>query len=187
MATEVVLARHGVTEWNKNKRIQGQIDIPLSPDGIGEARMLGKQIENLGVTIIASSPLLRALETSAELSDHLGIPTFMHNGLRERSYGEFEGRLFDEVIVKLKKNSTTSPFKLYSSKDGESYSDFKTRVLAAFNEIISKHKNEKILFVCHGGVLEVLSKHLAKTEDKDGDNDDIGYAFPTGSYWTFSV
>lgn len=185
MATEVVLVRHGVTEWNKKRWIQGQTDIPLSDEGIKQAEELAKRAEVLGVSTIYSFPLLRALETSKRLGDRLKIPIVIHGGLRERSYGEFEGRLFDEVNNQLKNNNT--PLKLYSLRDGESYSDFKIRVIAAFNKIINKHKNEKILFVCHGGVLEVLAKYLSKTEDRDKENDDIGYAFANASILIFSV
>lgn len=185
MATEIFLTRHGVTEWNKKKRVQGQTDIPLSTDGIVEARELGKKIEGLGITVIASSPLLRALETSLELGNHLGIAAFIYGGLSERFYGEFEGRLFDDVNAQLKKKNTT--LKSYSTEEGESYSDFKTRVIAAFEGITNEHKNEKILFVCHGGVMEVLAKHLSKTEDENGDNGDIGYSFANASLFAFTV
>ena len=60
-------------------------------------------------------------------------------------------------------------------------------MLVTFNEIVQRHKDGKILLVCHGGVLEVLTRHLSKTEDKDGDNDDIGYAFANASIRAFLV
>ncbi len=185
MTAEGYLVRHGETDWNKLKRIQGQIDVPLSAEGIKQAEELGRQVRGSGISVIYSSPLLRAIETSRIVGDNLKIPIISHDGLKERSYGEFEGQLFDEVNAELKKNNTT--LKLSSPKDGESYSNFRERVLAAFTEIVQKHKDGKILLVCHGGVLEVLSKHLAKTEDKDVNKDDIGYDFANASIRAFLV
>lgn len=185
MTVEGYFARHGETDWNELKRIQGQTDVPLSAEGIKQAEELARQVRGLGISAICSSSLLRAIQTSKIVGAHLKIPIISHDGFKERSYGEFEGKLFDEVNAELKKSNTT--LKLSSPKDGESYSNFRERVLGTFTEIVQRHKNGKILLVCHGGVLEVLSKHLAKTEDKDGDNDDIGYAFANASIRAFLV
>lgn len=185
MTVEGYLARHGETDWNKLKKIQGQTDVPLSAEGIKQAEELAVQVRELGISVIHSSPLLRAIHTSRIVSDHLRIPIISHDGLKERSYGEFEGKLFDEVNAEFKRSNAT--LKLSSPKDGESYSNFRERVLITFTEIVQKHKDGKILLVCHGGVLEVLTQYLQKTEDKDGDNDDIGYAFANASIRAFLV
>lgn len=185
MTVEGYIARHGETDWNKLRRIQGQTDITLSAEGIKQANELARQVKGSGISVIHCSPLLRAIETARIVGADLKIPIISHDGLKERSYGEFEGKLFDEVNEELKKNNTT--LKLSSPKDGEPYSNFRERVLATFTEIVQRHKDGKILLVCHGGVLEVLSKHLAETEDKDGDNDDIGYAFANASIRAFLV
>ena len=185
MMVEGYFARHGETDWNKLKRIQGQTDVPLSAEGIRQAEELARQVIGSGISVIHSSPLLRAIETSRIVSAYFKIPIISNNGLNERSYGDFEGKLFDEVNADLKKHNTT--LKLSSPKGGESYSNFTERVLVTFNEIVQRHKDGKILLVCHGGVLEVLTRHLSKTEDKDGDNDDIGYAFANASIRAFLV
>lgn len=94
----ILLARHGETPWNAEGRYQGQIDIPLSPVGEGQARALGERLRDVTFTRAVASPLSRARRT-AELA--LGEARAEHltfdDGLKEIAHGSWEGKLATEI------------------------------------------------------------------------------------------
>ena len=86
------IARHGETEWNAAKRLQGASDIPLNEDGRAQARALGEALRLAGIVSVATSDLTRARETGALAAAVLGLTvTTIDPLLRERSFGVFEG------------------------------------------------------------------------------------------------
>ena len=94
--TRLCLVRHGETDWNAGKRIQGQIDIPLSTLGHAQARATGNALQNEGFAAIYTSDLTRARQT-AEATAHLAkIPLQLDQGFRERHYGVFQGLTYTE-------------------------------------------------------------------------------------------
>jgi len=93
----VLLCRHGETPWNKAGRYQGQMDIPLSDVGEGQARALGERLRELPITKAVASPLSRAKRTAElALGDRAGMLT-LHRGLAEIAHGEWEGKLAAEI------------------------------------------------------------------------------------------
>src|SRR5258707_14584191 len=96
MTTQVLFIRHGETDWNRIKRIQGHIDIPLATTGIAQAGQLAQRFlleSKAGARIDAvySSDLQRAQQTAKPFADALGLSLSLHEGLRERWYGDFQG------------------------------------------------------------------------------------------------
>lgn len=96
MTTQILFIRHGETDWNRIKRIQGHIDIPLATTGLEQAQRLARRIANEAkqgarLDAIYSSDLQRARQTAQPIAEMLGLPLQLREGLRERSYGAFEG------------------------------------------------------------------------------------------------
>src|SRR4029078_11050301 len=96
-ATRIIAVRHGETAWNVDARIQGQLDIQLNDTGRWQARRVGLALAAEPGPAGSSSAPGRAHETACSISDRLGVPVIAHQGLRERRFGLFEGRTFDEI------------------------------------------------------------------------------------------
>lgn len=93
----ILLCRHGETPWNAQGRYQGQMDIPLSDVGEGQARALGERLKDLPITRAVASPLSRARRTAElALGARAGMLT-LHRGLAEIAHGEWEGKLASEI------------------------------------------------------------------------------------------
>ena len=98
MTTELYLVRHGETDWNRQRRIQGLTDIPLNDAGREQARETGSVLGRRPFDGIFSSPLGRALETARIIAGEVGLPEpGVIDALAERNYGEAEGMGFDEI------------------------------------------------------------------------------------------
>jgi broad specificity phosphatase PhoE len=95
--TRLILWRHGQTEWNAARRIQGQTDTPLSAVGVGQARASAPRLAALKPTVLVSSDLSRAATTAGALAELTGLPIAYDPRLRERSFGEWEGRTHPEA------------------------------------------------------------------------------------------
>jgi len=95
--TEILLIRHGETDWNVDKRLQGHIDIGLNAEGRRQVQALGAALAGEGIDAIVSSDLQRARDTAQAVASACGLPLAIDAGLRERCYGAFEGLRHSEV------------------------------------------------------------------------------------------
>ena len=89
--TDLILWRHGQTDYNLQGRIQGQVDIPLNDTGRQQAQRAADDIAALGPTRIVSSPLVRARDTAEVLASLTGLSVEIDPGLVEKSFGTWEG------------------------------------------------------------------------------------------------
>lgn len=94
---QIVLVRHGQTNWNKEGRYQGITDIPLNEDGQNEAKMARDYLATKDWDCIVSSPLQRAKETATIINEKVGTSLLLMDELVERSFGEAEGLLYHEI------------------------------------------------------------------------------------------
>jgi probable phosphoglycerate mutase len=163
MTTQVLFIRHGETDWNRIKRIQGHIDIPLSTSGIEQAhklaeRLAGEAKQGARLDAIYSSDLTRAQQTAQPIADVLGMSLQLREGLRERSYGAFQGHDSDEISVRFPDEyahwQTRDPG--FAPPDGESSRAFYHRVLHTIEPIVAAHPDGRIACVAHGGVLDCV-------------------------------
>ncbi|HEY3598357.1 MAG TPA: histidine phosphatase family protein [Paraburkholderia sp.] len=163
MSTQILFVRHGETDWNRIKRIQGHIDIPLAVTGIEQAQRLAERFareakEGARVDAIYSSDLQRARQTAQPLADALGLPVALSQGLRERSYGAFQGHDSDEIAARFPDEyaqwQTRDPG--FAPPEGESQRAFYHRVLHALEPIVAAHPDGRIVCVAHGGVLDCV-------------------------------
>ena len=158
MKTQLLLIRHGETAWNAEHRIQGQLDIPLSPLGVLQSARLAECLANEPIDAVYSSGQSRAWLTAAPLAARLGLEVIAEPRLRERSFGIFEGLTLDEVAERY-----PPEFKKWRERDpawrpegGESGQQLIDRVLSAVSDIGIKHPRQTVVLVSHGGVLDVL-------------------------------
>ena len=160
--TEIVLVRHGVTAWNKDKRFQGHTDTPLDDEGRRQAALTGARLAGSAragapFTAVYSSDLGRAWQTAEPIAAALGLERRIAPGLRERFYGGFEGRTHQELIHEhheayTRWHSREPDFELPGG--GESLRRFYERVHAAVGMLATSHPGERIVAVTHGGVLD---------------------------------
>ena len=158
MKTKLVLIRHGETAWNAEHRIQGQLDIPLSPLGILQSARLAECLSNEPIDAVYSSELSRAWLTAAPLAARLGLDVIAEPRLRERSFGVFEGLTLVEIAARY-----PAEFAQWRARDlawrpegGENGQQLIDRVLAAATDIAARHAGRTVVLVSHGGVLDVV-------------------------------
>ncbi len=100
-ATRIIAIRHGETPWNATARLQGHQDIPLNELGLWQAEQAGRALVDEPVAQIYSSDLQRAYQTAEAVARATGAPLAADPGLRERSFGIYEGRTFAELEAEL--------------------------------------------------------------------------------------
>jgi broad specificity phosphatase PhoE len=97
---DIVLARHGETEWNVGEIFRGRADVDLNDTGRGQARLLGQFLADSKVSAVYSSPLKRALSTAGPIAGPHGLSVRVSPGLNDLSFGDWEGLSIEEVRVK---------------------------------------------------------------------------------------
>ncbi|KVX20589.1 phosphoglycerate mutase [Burkholderia ubonensis] len=161
--TQILFIRHGETAWNRIKRIQGHIDIPLADSGLAQAQRLAVRLaretrDGARVDAIYSSDLMRAQQTAQPTADALGLPLVLRAGLRERAYGIFQGHDSTEIEARFPDAyaawQTRDPG--FEPEGGESQRAFYHRVLHALEPIVAAHPGGRIACVAHGGVLDCV-------------------------------
>ncbi|OMG74150.1 histidine phosphatase family protein [Burkholderia ubonensis] len=161
--TQILFIRHGETAWNRIKRIQGHIDIPLADSGVAQAQRLAVRLaretrDGARVDAIYSSDLMRAQQTAQPAADALGLPLVLRAGLRERAYGIFQGHDSTEIEARFPDAyaawQTRDPG--FEPEGGESQRAFYHRVLHALEPIVAAHPGGRIACVAHGGVLDCV-------------------------------
>ncbi|KVD00135.1 histidine phosphatase family protein [Burkholderia ubonensis] len=161
--TQILFIRHGETAWNRIKRIQGHIDIPLADSGLAQAQRLAVRLaretrDGARVDAIYSSDLMRAQQTAQPVADALSLPLVLRAGLRERAYGIFQGHDSTEIEARFPDAyaawQTRDPG--FEPEGGESQRAFYHRVLHALEPIVAAHPGGRIACVAHGGVLDCV-------------------------------
>ena len=156
--TRLLVIRHGETAWNAEHRIQGRLDIPLSPTGMRQADRLAERLADETIAAVYSSELARAWLTAVPLAERRGLDVVAESRLRERSFGVFEGLTLDEIAAQHPEG-----FRRWRERDpdwvidgGESGQQLIDRVLEALHDIVARHRSQTVALVTHGGVLDVV-------------------------------
>lgn len=159
--TVLCLIRHGETAWNAERRIQGQLDIPLNAAGEAQAQATAQALQTQHFDAAFCSDLARAHATARAATEHLGIALTPDRELRERNYGLFQGLTYAEAEQRypqdFARHTAREPDYAFP-QGGESLADFSARVLAAMERITSAHAGGRVLIVTHGGVLDVVHR-----------------------------
>ena len=159
--TEIILIRHGETEWNSQQRMQGHSNSDLSSVGQAQIQALGQWMKNAPFDHIYSSDSLRAKQTAEAITQFSGHELKIDLRLREKNLGVFEGLTSEEArdrhpeVFRLFKTSGSK----YVIDEGESTQQLQDRALEIVEEIRIKHPEERVLLVTHGGFIRVVMKH----------------------------
>lgn len=158
-ATRIIAVRHGETAWNVDARIQGQLDVGLNDTGRWQARRVGEALAAEEITAVYSSDLGRAQQTAQSIAEVTGVPVIPDEGLRERSFGIFEGKTFDEIHETWPDHAHNWRKRIpeWQPPDGgESLLELRERVTRTMRELAARHPGQQIVVVAHGGVLDTL-------------------------------
>ena len=154
--------RHGETDWNVEMRMQGQIDLALNTKGEAQALAVGRYFSGRQASVLYSSDLLRARQTSQPAADTLRLPMNLLPELRERHFGRCEGLTFEEIELRYPEDAAAiiSRDPDYISPGGESRHQHENRILDCVGRLVSAHPDQTVIVVTHGGVLDVVYRHV---------------------------
>jgi probable phosphoglycerate mutase len=166
--TDVILVRHGVTDWNQARRFQGQIDIPLNESGREQARLTGRRFaESLAerpVHRVLASDLARARDTGAAIAAACGLGLQIEPLWRERHYGAFEGQTHDDLQL-----TAAEAYQRWRAREpdfalpggGESLREFNERVRKTLIALVQDFAHQTVVVATHGGVLDCVYRIAA--------------------------
>ena len=144
--TVFALVRHGETDWNRERRIQGSTDIPLNDTGRDQARATGALLASRRWNALVASPLSRAAETARLIGEHVGLAEpELEPRLAERDYGAAEGLTGTEIDVKFPDGADVP--------GRETREAVAERAVAALHDLAARHPGEAVIVVAHGGVI----------------------------------
>ncbi|ODV10926.1 MAG: phosphoglycerate kinase [Rubrivivax sp. SCN 70-15] len=156
--TELIVIRHGETDWNREQRFQGQIDVPLNATGHAQAARLAARLAAAPPDRLFTSDLQRARETAAPLASAWALPALPAPGWREQRFGVLEG--LDVPTIQSRHPELWTEWLAhrgdYALPSGESLREFHARVSAALQELVAAHPGQRLAVVTHGGVLDML-------------------------------
>jgi probable phosphoglycerate mutase len=167
--TALILIRHGETDWNRDRRIQGATDIPLNDTGREQARataaLLRDRLDASLPATIVSSDLARARETAEIIAGELGLAApRAYRGLRERAYGEAEGIGLDEFRERWGDSYTAEV------PGAEPWAELRTRGIAALGRAVRDHRRatapaaSSLIVVSHGALIREMIRHATADE-----------------------
>ena len=146
--------RHGQTNWNINKILQGQTNIDLNETGINQAKAKIEEIKNLDINLIFCSPLNRAAQT-AKIVSNGKIPIIYNASLTERCFGDFEGKKSSEYSNEYYNYNAN-----LKTNNVEPIQDLCNRVYSFLDEIPRTYKDKKILLVTHGATARAINSYF---------------------------
>ena len=158
--TCICFVRHGETNWNAERRMQGHIDIPLNTTGMGQAKRLANALTQTKQSFdaIYSSDLERALHTANAVANALSLAVQTTPQLRERNVGQLQGLLLSEAPVLLPEiwQSHIARELDHDLGGGESIRAFHERMQGVLEQLLRQHRGQSILAVSHGGSLDMI-------------------------------
>ncbi len=164
------LFRHGETNWNRERRCQGHTNIALNETGLKQAKLLALKLKEFPIKRIITSDLDRARVTGEYVAQSLSIPIEADPRLREMSYGEAEGMLYEESIAQFGHElwAKLSSFKRENDHcgfpGGETRKIARDRFLSLLDDLILSSKDEHIGISTHGGALRNVLHHFLPEE-----------------------
>ena len=160
--TRIYLVRHGATQLTAEDRFSGATGVDLSEDGRWQAARLGDRVRGHDLHAIYSSPLSRAAETARIIAGRCGLAPSLVDGLREIGHGRWEGLTRSEVEERFPEEYAAweeDPF-TFAPEGGESGVAVLARALPAVREIVTRHREERVLVVSHKATIRLLLSSL---------------------------
>lgn len=157
--TELIVIRHGETDWNRQHRFQGQIDVPLNATGLAQAGRLAERLADEPIDLLVASDLQRARSTAEQLALRRGQAVAVQPLWREQGFGVLEG--LDVTTIRRQHRDLWDQWVRHEADyalpgGGESNRAFYERVMQALRATANAHAGARIAVVTHGGVLDML-------------------------------
>jgi probable phosphoglycerate mutase len=149
------ITRHGETQWNTQKRLQGWMNSPLTERGIAQGKMLHEAVKMYNIEKIYTSPSERAAKTALAAKGHLPLEVEFLEELKEMNMGDWEGKTLEEIRAKEPDNFENYWNKphLFQKNSGENFDEILGRAQKALDIITKNHAAGNILIVTHGVTL----------------------------------
>lgn len=164
---EILLIRHGQTDWNRDRRIMGRLPIPLNASGRRETGILSRSLRGIELHAIYTSPLKRAIETAQLLARGRGIKVVRAPEVAEIDYGYWVGKTFDEV-------SGEKDYFVYHTEParaqapgGERMSDVYRRTGRFIERLRVRHRKGRIAVISHADVIKAILVRYLKLHLND--------------------
>jgi len=160
--TRFIMVRHGETEWNKERRVTGQLDSALTILGMQQMRQLAERLKRVGFDLLYSSDLGRATFSAEMISKRCSKPMFVDPRLREQHSGIFQG-LTNKTIMALHPREKEALRKIgleYIVPKGESLKQCLARIIDCLEELALKHPGCNVVIVTHKSALKGLLQHV---------------------------
>jgi 2,3-bisphosphoglycerate-dependent phosphoglycerate mutase len=154
--TTILLARHGESDWNRERRWQGHADRPLTQRGREQARALAERLSDIRLDAVYSSDLLRARATAEAVASPRGLSIRTDPDLREVDVGSWSGVTREEAQVRFPGDYERWLAGGPGWRDGESYEAMSERVLHSVRRIVEAHPDGRVLVVSHGGPIRAV-------------------------------
>ncbi|WP_103109393.1 histidine phosphatase family protein [Brevibacillus reuszeri] len=161
METIMYLIRHGETEWNQIRRIQGHSDIDLNELGLRQAEQVARRFQGESVHAVYSSDLSRARETASRIAQNFDYTVSTLPTLRERCYGQWEGLTYEEIRARFENQDE-------AACGIETFECMQKRAVTALTELAKAHPNETIVVVSHGGLINSFLHFVTSGEQGTG-------------------
>lgn len=158
LKTRIYLVRHGEVAGSDVFRYNGQSDVPLTPKGVDQYRLLAARLKDKPISSCYTSDLSRCVQGAEILCGGLGIKPVAKSELRELSFGQWEGKTWSELAENYPDawQARMKDFANYRVPGGENLFDLADRVIPALKKITELHQGEEVLVVAHGGVNRVV-------------------------------
>uniref|UniRef100_UPI0035A90DAE histidine phosphatase family protein n=1 Tax=Leptotrichia hongkongensis TaxID=554406 RepID=UPI0035A90DAE len=180
---KLYIVRHGQTEWNVLEKFQGQLNSPLTPEGIKKIEKTASELKNIKFEAVYTSELGRTISTAKIILQNNNFEKIKNKNekltlyklseLNEINFGEWQGMNFKEIFIKYPEeaNNYFYDVKNYTAKNikGEELKDGLERFLKGLKKISSNHEYGNILIVTHGTVLELFFNYIQNKKAHDLD------------------
>lgn len=159
---KIYFVRHGRTDWNNQRKVQGVTDIQLNEVGLNQAEETKSKISNIDIDLIICSPLTRAKQTAEIINQNRNIEIIYDDRIMERNYGKLEGLSIYDVDF----NGFWDYYKNIECEDMETIHKVFDRIYSFLDDIISKYHNKNILLVAHAGIGMAVDCYFSKNIPK---------------------
>lgn len=163
----IYLMRHGETDWNIVRRMQGRADIPLNPTGLRQARQAADGMREIPIDRILTSPLRRARQTAQAVAAGRGVPVLVEELLQEMAFGELEGKLLKDFPEY--QCIFTDPEHYLPLSGGESYAELDARCKRLLEEVLRplEGRYHHVLLCSHGATIKGVVRRVLERPLRD--------------------
>lgn len=184
---KIYFVRHGETDLNKesgehssDQPVRGWSNVPLNQQGIKEAQKAANSVKDLPIEHIVASDLPRAKQTANIIGNRLGITPEFDPGLRTWNLGEHTGKAGKEVHDEVDRLCTTAQDE--RPKGGESFNEFKNRILGTMSNIVQRHSDKELLIVSHNSPERILHAWTEAGQPQKQQLPGEMYSYPPSKY-----